>query len=72
MWNDDRQARKSSTAIIKELGKDPKTKKSIVIKDGRYGMYVTNGKANASLPKGTKVDEVNLDFALALINKKRK
>ncbi len=58
-------------AVIKELGIDPETKTAIEVKDGRYGMYVTNGKINATLPKATNTEELTLEKALQLIAEKK-
>ena len=62
---------KAGARVIKELGIDPKTQMAIEIKDGRYGVYVTDGKINATLPKETTSDEVTLDIALQLIADKK-
>ena len=40
---------------LRELGQDPATGKPMVIKDGRFGPYVTDGETNASLRKGDEV-----------------
>ncbi|OCC01124.1 DNA topoisomerase I [Labrys sp. WJW] len=39
----------------------------VEVKPGRYGAYVTNGKVNATLPKGMEADAVTLDQAIELI-----
>ncbi|MGE0160960.1 MAG: type I DNA topoisomerase [Gemmatimonadales bacterium] len=57
-------------APLRELGKHPKSGADIVILSGRYGPYVTDGEVNATLPKGTEPDEIDLDTALELIAKK--
>ena len=46
------------------LGKDPKDEAEVRLLDGRFGLYVTNGSENASLPRGVGRDEVDLDLAL--------
>ena len=40
---------------LRELGTDPASGKPMVIKDGRFGPYVTDGETNASLRKGDDV-----------------
>ena len=57
-------------APLRELGKHPKTGADIVILSGRYGPYVTDGEVNATLPKGSEPEEIDLEAALDLIAKK--
>jgi len=45
----------------------PVTGDPVRLLDGRYGPYVTDGKTNASLPKGTVPEEVGLELALRLL-----
>jgi DNA topoisomerase-1 len=42
----------------------------ITLREGRYGPYVSHGKVNATLPKGTSLDDVTLDEAIRLIEEK--
>jgi DNA topoisomerase-1 len=42
-----------------------------VVKDGRFGPYVTDGTVNASLRKADSVEEITLDRALELLAEKR-
>ena len=56
---------------LAELGIEPETKANIVMKDGRYGPYVTDGKTNATVPKGTDPLSVTLADAIELLVKKR-
>ena len=57
-------------APLKELGKHPDTGTELVVLSGRYGPYVTDGTINATLPKGSEADEIDLDTAVALIAEK--
>ena len=55
--------------ILKELGQD--NEMDIVVKDGRYGIYITNGKVNVTLPKDLDYNSLDLNTALDLISKKK-
>jgi len=55
--------------ILKELGQD--NEMDIVVKDGRYGIYVTNGNVNVTLPKDLDYNTLDLNTALDLISKKK-
>ena len=48
---------------LRELGEDPATGKPMVIKDGRFGPYVTDGETNASLRKGDEVASITVQRA---------
>ena len=61
------RSQRAAPKVLKELGKHPDTDAEIKILDGRYGPYCTDGKTNASLPKGESIEEVDLDRALDLI-----
>jgi DNA topoisomerase-1 len=52
---------------LKVLGDSPVTGEKVQLFDGRYGLYVTDGTTNASLPKGESAESVNLDQSLALL-----
>jgi len=56
---------------LREMGKDPDTDRPIVVKDGRFGPYVTDGETNASLRKGDTVEELTLERALELLADRR-
>ena len=49
------RGRAAAAPPLRELGNDPATGKPMVIKDGRFGPYVTDGETNASLRKGDEV-----------------
>ena len=56
---------------LRELGADPATGKPMVIKDGRFGPYVTDGETNASLRKGDEVASVSVQRAAELLADRR-
>jgi DNA topoisomerase-1 len=64
------QGRRGGKTVIRELGNSPTTKKPIQIIEGKYGPYVTDGKKNASLPKGADPSAVGLRDAITLITNK--
>jgi len=56
---------------LRELGDDPATGKPMVIKDGRFGPYVTDGETNASLRKGDDVVSISVQRAAELLADRR-
>ncbi|MBN2176479.1 MAG: type I DNA topoisomerase [Demequinaceae bacterium] len=56
---------------LKELGVDPATEKPIVVKEGRYGEYITDGVTNVTVPRGTVIDELTHERAVELLAEKR-
>jgi DNA topoisomerase-1 len=66
-----RRRGQKSAEPLKELGNDPDTDKPIVVKDGRFGPYVTDGEYNASLRKGDDVEEITLERAQELLADRR-
>ena len=56
---------------LKELGKDPQTDKEVIVKDGRFGVYVTDGETNATLRRGDAVELLTLERALELLAGRR-
>jgi DNA topoisomerase I len=56
---------------LRELGDDPATGKPMVIKDGRFGPYVTDGEINASLRKGDDVASITVQRAAELLADRR-
>ena len=58
-------------APLRELGEDPDTGRSVVVKDGRYGHYVTDGEVNASLRSADTVEGLTLDRACDLLAERR-
>jgi DNA topoisomerase I len=56
---------------LRELGQDPASGKPMVIKDGRFGPYVTDGETNASLRKGDEVATITVQRAAELLADRR-
>jgi DNA topoisomerase I len=59
------------TPLLRELGDDPVSGKPMVLKDGRFGPYVTDGETNASLRKGDDVDTITIERAAELLQDRR-
>ncbi len=56
---------------LKDLGMDPATQKPLLVKDGRFGMYVTDGETNATLRRGDTVEALTLERGLELLAGRR-
>ncbi len=56
---------------LRELGPDLATDKPMVVKDGRYGPYVTDGEVNASLGKADSVENLTVERASELLQRRR-
>ena len=66
-----RRGRGAPKPPLKELGTDPGTGKTLVVKDGRFGPYVTDGETNASLRRGDDVERLTVERALELLAERR-
>ena len=60
-----------SSSPLKELGPDPATGKSMIVKDGRFGPYVTDGEINATLKRTDSPDSLTPERAAELLAEKR-
>ena len=56
---------------LRELGTDPETDLPVVLKEGRFGPYVTDGTTNASLRKGDSVESIDIGRASELLAERR-
>ncbi|HEY1564997.1 MAG TPA: type I DNA topoisomerase [Gaiellaceae bacterium] len=66
-----RRGQRAAQKPLRELGPDPVAGKEIVLKEGRFGPYVTDGETNASLRKGDDPETVTLDRAVELLAERR-
>ncbi|HET7449654.1 MAG TPA: type I DNA topoisomerase [Gaiellaceae bacterium] len=65
------RGRRAAAPPLKELGDDPVSGKPVVLKEGRFGPYVTDGETNASLRAGDTVDTITPERAYTLIQERR-
>jgi DNA topoisomerase-1 len=59
--------RRTSAAVLKELGPHPGSNEILRVKTGRFGPYVTDGAVNATIPKGTDPESLTIDQAVELL-----
>ena len=65
------RGRAAAKPPLKELGTDPTSEKPIVIKDGRFGPYITDGTTNVSLRATETVEEITESVAIEKLAVKR-
>ena len=63
--------RNKSSSEIKTLGEHPKTGETLVVKDGRYGPYISDGQVNAALKGELDPENITLEEAVSIIDHKR-
>jgi len=66
-----RGRRAAAAPPLKELGVDLVSQQPMVVKDGRFGPYVTDGETNASLRRDDSVDELTDERASELLADRR-
>ena len=66
-----RRGRTSAAEQLRELGTDPVNGKPLVVKDGRFGPYITDGETNVTVPRGTSVEDLTRERAVELMAEKR-
>ncbi len=65
------RGRAAAKPPLKELGADPVSGKPMVIKDGRFGAYVTDGEVNATLRRDDEIETITAERAAELLAEKR-
>ena len=65
------RGRAAAKPPLKELGDDPVSGKPMIIKDGRFGAYVTDGETNATLRRGDEVESITPERGAELLAEKR-
>jgi len=66
-----RRGQRAAAPPLRELGTDPVSERPVVVKEGRFGPYVTDGETNASLRKGDLVEEITIERAAELLQIRR-
>jgi DNA topoisomerase-1 len=67
----ERRGRGQAKPPLRELGADPVSGKPVVLKEGRFGPYVTDGETNASLRRGDDPETVTIERAAELLADRR-
>ena len=57
----------ASSGPLREFGTDPVSERPVVAKDGRFGVYVTDGETNASIGKGDRIETMDPERAFELL-----
>ncbi|MFG2477983.1 type I DNA topoisomerase [Streptomyces fagopyri] len=65
------RGRAAAKPPLKELGEDPVSAKPVVVKDGRFGPYVTDGETNATLRSEDSVEDITPERGFELLAEKR-
>ena len=65
------RGRRAAAPPLKELGNDPVSGQPIVLKEGRFGPYVTDGETNASLRAGDSIESITPERAAELLQARR-
>ncbi len=71
IYSQPKQRGRAAAKNLRELGEDPASGKPVVVKDGRFGPYVTDGTTNATLRKDDEVESVTAERAYELLAEKR-
>ncbi|MGP9725662.1 type I DNA topoisomerase [Glutamicibacter sp. 287] len=65
------RGRRAAVPPLAEFGVDPTSEKNIVVKDGRFGPYITDGVTNITVPRTTSLEELTREQAIELLADKR-
>jgi DNA topoisomerase-1 len=65
------RGRAAAKPPLKELGTDPVSERPVVVKDGRFGPYVTDGETNATLRRDDDVETITPERGYELLAEKR-
>lgn len=66
-----RRGQAAARGPLRELGQDPATDKPVIIKDGRFGPYITDGQTNVTVPRSEDPATISAERAFELLADKR-
>ena len=65
------RGRQAARPPLADLGADPLTEKRMVIKEGRFGAYITDGETNVTVPRAEAIEQITAARASQLLAEKR-
>jgi DNA topoisomerase-1 len=65
------RGRRAAAGPLADLGEDPVSKRNVVVRSGRFGLYVTDGETNATLRLGDAPETMTMDRASELLAERR-
>ena len=66
-----RRGRGAAAEPLASFGTDPASNKPVVMREGRFGLYVTDGETNASLRRGDDPQHITAERAYELLAERR-
>jgi len=71
LYSQPKYGNRAASSALAEFADDPESGKPIKIKDGRFGVYITDGITNATIPRGEDYEDIDYDRAVQLLADKR-
>ena len=71
LYSQPKYGNRAASSALAEFADDPESGKPIKIKDGRFGVYITDGITNATIPRGEDYEDIDYDRAVQLLAEKR-
>jgi DNA topoisomerase-1 len=65
------RARAAAKPPLRDFGVDPAVDKPVVVKEGRFGPYITDGEYNVTVPRSESIEELTAERAFDLLADKR-
>jgi len=65
------RGRRAAVPPLAEFGADPTSERPVVVKDGRFGPYVTDGETNVTVPRSVSLETLTKEHAYSLLAEKR-